>query len=134
MSYNPEKHRRRSIRLKGYDYSAAGAYFITVCAHQRECLFGKVRENESHLNAFGRIVEQTWHDLPNHNPHIGLDAFVVMPNYIHGIIFIREKEATETPATRRVGLPEIIRQLKTFSAKRINALRGTAGAPVWQRN
>lgn len=146
--------------------------------HGREPLFGKVVYGEMVLNAYGKIVESTWHDLVNHNPDIGLDEFVVMPNHIHGIIVIftpveagsqparetgagfslreeregaqliragfslredregaqRSREPAPTITKRKISLPEIVRQLKTFSAKRINALRGTPGVPVWQRN
>ena len=88
MKYNPEKHHRRSIRLKGYDYSRLGAYFITICTHDRQYLFGEVVDGDMRLNEFGKIVERTWHDLPNHVAGIVLDAFVVMPNHVHGIVII----------------------------------------------
>ncbi len=91
MTYDPEKHHRRSIRLKGYDYTQPGAYFITICTHGRECLFGEIIDGEMHLNEAGPIVVQTWWDLPNHVPNVQLDAFVVMPNHVHGIIIITER-------------------------------------------
>ncbi len=91
MAYDPEKHHRRSIRLKGYDYTQPGAYFITICTHGRECLFGEIIDGEMHLNEAGQIVVQTWQDLPNHVPNVQLDAFVVMPNHVHGIIIITER-------------------------------------------
>jgi REP element-mobilizing transposase RayT len=143
MPYDPNKHHRRSIRLKGYDYTQAGAYFVTIVTQDRECLFGEVVEGEMRVNPFGEIVAWAWNDLPNHNPHVELDAFVVMPNHVHGIVLIVDdlvgagSEPAPTMAmvtTRRHGLPEIVRQFKTFSARRINALRGTPGATVWQRN
>ena len=90
MKYDPEKHRRRSIRLKGYDYAQAGAYFVTICTQNRECLFGDVVDGAMRLNEFGEIVRLTWEDLPNHVANIVLDAFVVMPNHAHGIIFITD--------------------------------------------
>jgi putative transposase len=143
MPYDPNKHHRRSIRLKGYDYTQAGAYFVTIVTQDRECLFGEVVEGEMRVNPFGEIVAWAWNDLPNHNPHVELDAFVVMPNHVHGIVLIVDdlvgagSEPAPTMAmvtTRRHGLPEIVRQFKTFSARRINARRGTPGATVWQRN
>jgi putative transposase len=91
MAYDPEKHHRRSIRLKGYDYTQPGAYFITICTHGRECLFGEIIDGEMHLNEAGQIVVQTWQDLPNHVPNVQLDAFVVMPNHVHGIIIITDR-------------------------------------------
>jgi REP element-mobilizing transposase RayT len=143
MKYDPQCHHRRSIRLKGYDYTQAGVYFITICTQDRACLFGEVVGGEMRVNPLGEIVAWTWNDLPNHNPHVELDAFVVMPNHVHGIIVIVDNPvgAGSEPAPtmamvtiRRHGLPEIVRQFKTFSARRINALRGTPGIPVWQRN
>jgi len=91
MAYDPEKHHRRNIRLKGYDYTQPGAYFIAICTHGRECLFGEIIDGEMHLNEAGQIVVQTWQDLPNHGPSVQLDAFVVMPNHVHGIIIITER-------------------------------------------
>jgi putative transposase len=83
-----EGHYRRSIRLKGYDYRQEGAYFVTICTQDRECLFGQVVEGQMRVNPFGEIVAWAWNDLPNHNPHDELDAFVVMPNHVHGIVLI----------------------------------------------
>ena len=91
-----------------------------------------------HQNEMGQLVEYTWNDLTNHIYGIELDEFVVMPNHIHGIVVINMaglKRAGLAPArTRCHGLPEIVRQFKTFSARRINALRKTPGVPLWQRN
>ncbi len=84
------KHHRRSIRLQGYDYTQSGAYFVTIVAEGRECLFGEIVDGEMHLNRAGRIVQREWERLPRRFPHVQLDAFVVMPNHIHGIIVIAE--------------------------------------------
>ncbi len=88
MKYDPEKHHRRSIRLKGYDYSQPGAYFITIVTQERTCLFGDVVDGQMRLNDTGEIVRQCWLDIPAHFPNTGLDEFVVMPNHVHGIIVI----------------------------------------------
>ncbi|MDT7920160.1 MAG: transposase, partial [Meiothermus sp.] len=88
MKYDPARHHRRSIRLRGYDYTQAGAYFITICTQGREYLFGEVADDEMHLNEYGRIVRDVWFDLPNHVSNVVLDAFVVMPNHVHGIVVI----------------------------------------------
>jgi REP element-mobilizing transposase RayT len=88
MTYDSGVHHRRSIRLQGYDYSQNGAYFVTICAQNRECLFGDVADGELILNAFGEIVAGQWHAIPERFPHVGMDAFVVMPNHIHGIVII----------------------------------------------
>jgi len=134
MKYNPEIHHRRSIRLKDYDYSQEGAYFITICTKNRECIFGRIVDGKMQLNKFGEIVRYTWFDLPNHNTNVELDQFIIMPNHIHGIIIITVGAGSEPAPTQKHGLFEIIRQFKTFSAKRINEIRNTPNLPVWQRN
>jgi putative transposase len=90
MTYDPRKHHRRSIRLKGYDYTQAGAYFVTFVAHDRECLFGDVVDGVMRLNAFGEIVRDEWFRTAVVRPYVMLDPdeFVVMPNHVHGIIWI----------------------------------------------
>lgn len=86
MTYNPDKHHRRSIRLKGYNYSQAGAYFVTACVKDRECLFGDIVDGEMQLNDAGEMVKFVWNELPNRFSDIYLDEFIIMPNHIHGII------------------------------------------------
>ena len=88
MKYNPEIHHRRSIRLQGYDYSQAGAYFVTICTQNRECLFGDIVNGEMRLNEVGRVVESVWDGLPGHYAHVELDAMVIMPNHFHGVIVL----------------------------------------------
>ena len=130
MPYDPNRHHRRSIRLRGYDDAQPGACFITTVTRGRACLFGEIVDGVMRLNDAGPIVEWTWRDLPNH---------------VHGIIVIHERgtnaavgagsEPAPTATTPKpYGLPEIVRQFKTFSAKRMNEMRGTSGTPVWQRN
>jgi len=84
--YDPEHHRRRSIRLRGYDYTQAGLYFVTICARDRICLFGDVIEGEMALSEAGRLVEAEWLRTPEVRPDVFRDAYVVMPNHFHGII------------------------------------------------
>ena len=140
MSYDPNKHHRRSIRLRGYDYSQKGIYFVTACTQNREHLFGKIEKGEMQMNDAGQMVEFTWFDLPNHNPPIVLDEFVVMPDHVHGIILITDGNAVRAgsePAPTiptRHPLSETVRQFKTFSAKHVNQIRGVTGIPVWQRD
>jgi putative transposase len=98
MKYDPEKRRRRSIRLKGYDYGKAGAYFVTLCTQDRACLFGNVADDTMRLNDAGRIIEQWWFELNRKLPTAEIDEFVVMPNHFHGIVVI------PVGADRRVGL------------------------------
>ncbi|WP_420629541.1 transposase [Candidatus Leptofilum sp.] len=141
MPYDPYKHHRRSIRLKGYDYSSAGAYFVTICVKGGESVLGEVVDGEMVLNEYGRIVQACWQDLVNHYKRVILDAFVIMPNHIHFIVVFVEGghvgaglRPAPTNNRKRHGLPEIVRALKSFSSRRINELRDTIGTPFWQRN
>ena len=90
MKYNPEKHHRRSIRLKNYDYASSGAYFVTIVTHGRQCLFGQIVDGQMRLNEWGAIAERCWMEIPQHYPYVILDAFVIMPNHIHGIIILND--------------------------------------------
>ena len=145
MTFNPEIHHRQSIRLRNHDYSQAGAYFVTICVWQRECLFGEIIDGVMRLSETGRNVHAVWEDLPNHYNQIELDAFIVMPNHIHGVIIIvgagfkpaqglQSAQLNHVSAEKRQALPDIIRGFKTFSSRRINEMRKTPGCPVWQRN
>ncbi len=88
MKYNPDIHHRRSIRLKGYDYSSNGAYFITVCTQNRVCLFGDIDQGEMVLNDAGKMVQDIWIEIPEYYDGIEIDTFQIMPNHIHGIIVL----------------------------------------------
>ena len=88
MDNNQPRAYRRSVRLQDYHYSQAGAYFITVCTQERRALFGEIVDGEMVLNDAGRAVEHTWLAIPQHFPQVELDAFVVMPNHLHGIVVI----------------------------------------------
>jgi putative transposase len=212
MPYDPFNHHRRSIRLKGYDYTQPGAYFVTMVTKYRECLFGNVSDSTMITNENGSIVQSMWCELPGRFPDIELDEFKVMPNHIHGIIYISETvgarsprpepswvgnpltessgpprpvslgagktnpmslwagktlsesshpsrpgstgTAKTTPIISRAGKPrpyvantppdidsirpptlgQIIAYFKYQTTKQINRIRGTPGAPVWQRN
>jgi len=90
MAYDPLIQHRRSIRLKGYDYAAPGAYFVTIVAKNRECLFGNVSDGAMITNGNGCIIQSMWCVLSGRFPNIVLDAFIVMPNHIHGIIGISD--------------------------------------------
>ena len=88
MPYDPEIHNRRSIRLTGYDYSQPGAYFVTLCTHNRTCLFGEIVGEKMIANALGRFTIKCWNEIPAHHPYVTLDAFVIMPNHMHGFLYI----------------------------------------------
>ena len=85
---------RCSIRVRGYDYSQAGAYFLTLCTHERACFFGKFLDGKMALNDAGRMVESCWQNIPDHFPHANLDEFIIMPNHIHGIIALTDMDGT----------------------------------------
>lgn len=98
QKYNSQIHHRRSIRLKGYDYSQAGAYFITICCQDRTCRFGKIENDEIVLNDFGTIAHNAWIKLIERFPNIEMDVFQIMPNHMHGIIIINEPNVGATLA------------------------------------
>ena len=94
---NPKKCHRRSIRLAGYDYRIAGAYFVTLCTQNRECLFGDIVGGEMMLNDAGRMVQGVWTELPHFYPGVDIDAFQIMPNHVHGIIILVGATPPTTP-------------------------------------
>lgn len=158
MPFDADKHHRRSIRLKDYDYTD-GTYFVTICAHNRDCLFGDVVGETMMLNVYGEIVREEWLKTANVRCEVALDAFVVMPNHVHGIVMIVDDsksndgmkkldgEVSVVGAHSRAPLPKpnslyrpprslgaLIAGFKSIVTKRINVLRDTPGAPLWQRN
>jgi hypothetical protein len=88
--FSPETHRRRSIRLRGYDYSSSGFYFVTVCTKNKECLFGEIADGAMALSEAGKMIETVWAALPEHYGDLDLDIIVVMPNHLHGIIVLTD--------------------------------------------
>jgi REP element-mobilizing transposase RayT len=162
MTFDGNTHHRRSIRLAGYDYASAGAYFVTVCTHRRKCLFGAVEGETVRLNPYGSVARYEWSRSAAHRPEIELDAFVVMPNHVHGIVIITDTVGAQRVAPpQRVALPgaehvpplpgirenenrpfyrapgslgSFVAGFKMAVAKRVNLSRGTPGARVWQRN
>jgi REP element-mobilizing transposase RayT len=136
------RRHRKSIRLKEYDYSRPGAYFITICTRDKQCILSNIIDGKLCLREAGKIVEECWHDIPKHFSNVELDEFVIMPDHIHGIVMIHEPvgaiHESPLPATvyerRTMMLPKIIGRLKMNSAKQINVLQATSGSHVWQRN
>lgn len=141
-----EGKRRRSIRLPDYDYTSGGVYFVTVCTYRRACVLGSVVEAEVSLSRFGALVREEWFRTATLRPYVELEeaAFVVMPNHVHGIIWIDDDAVgarrRRAPAPERFGSPvrgslaTIVRAFKAVTTRRINELRGTPGEPFWQRN
>jgi putative transposase len=129
---NGRRPERRSIRLKGYDYSQPGAYFVTICVRQGEPLLGTIASGLVELSSYGQVVQHCGNDLPRHYPQVELNEFVIMPEHVHGILVLKAQEMQKTRTQH--GLTGIVRVLKSYSARRINQLRGTSGAPFWQRD
>ena len=115
-------------RLPGHNYSGPGVYFVTCCIRDRLDLLADSYEDEFVLNRLGRIVGSCWKDLPLHYPLVRLDRMVIMPNHLHGILIFK----APTSSTSH-DLFEVMRALKSFSARRINEMRGSPGTTVWQR-
>ena len=143
MPYNPKKHHRRSLRLPSFDYTQPGAYYITICTYQRQCWFGDVVNGEMRCNRLGDIVYTFWQRLPHRFHHIKVDAFVVMPNHLHGILMITEhgKKSIQldTPVEKfgkpiPGSIPTVVRSFKSAVTTRINLMRPAPITPVWQRN
>ncbi len=141
MTNDPHRLNRHSIRLRGYDYTQAGLYFLTICAYRRQCLFGKIRNGKMLLNEAGRIVRGVWQALPARFPSVSLDTWVVMPNHLHAIIVLQgagftpmKGAASSAPTPGRVALGSIARAFKSLSAIQVNRKLGRTGSPLWQRN
>jgi len=145
MSFDPNIHHRRSIRLRGYDYSQAGAYFVTLCTQGKKCLFGEVVDAQVHLSDMGQIVAEEWLRSADIRPEIDLDEWIVMPNHLHGIIVIpgeavvgnRQEDTsqgTRTAGPKPRSLGSIMAGFESASSRRINELRGTPGMQIWQHN
>ena len=128
---------RKPLRLHGYDYGGGGGYFfVTVCTQGRTHLFWDGKRaglGPAPTNDFGKLVAQTWLELPVHTVGIHVDKYVVMPNHFHGVIVLENGCVGAGSKPARTPLPEAIRQFKTFSTRKINQMRGTPGKPVWQR-
>ena len=159
--FDPQKHHRRSIRLPGYDYSQEGAYYVTIVTQGRECLFGENVNGEMHLNKYGEIVQKWWNKIPSHFPTVELGVFVIMPNHVHGIIFITTERrgdvvsphedpnnniqdayvaetfnlGRETLPLRKRTLGQIVAYFKYQSTKEMNRIEtDKAITKLWQRN
>jgi REP-associated tyrosine transposase len=163
MANDPEIHHRRSIRLRGYDYSQPGSYYVTLCTQAKSHLFGHIVEGEMHRNELGDFVALCWEWLAERYLYIKLDEWIVMPNHLHGIIVITNQGGdsasktgggsrtadqagggsrtadqagggSRTAPTMRKPLGRLIGAFKTVSTSRINERRGTPGRLLWQRD
>jgi REP element-mobilizing transposase RayT len=143
--YDPDIHRRRSLRLKKYDYSQTGAYFVTICTRNRERLFGDITEinSKTEVNEFGVIVHDEWLKSADVRKEITIDAFCIMPNHFHGIVVITGSVGAygHTPLQRNntfrspsQNLGAMVRAFKSAVTIQINKIRSTPSMPIWQRN
>ena len=149
-----QPQRRKLLRLPEYDYASTGAYFVTICVKDHKPILGKIVGEDIKLNRLGQIVLEIWNNLPNHYDNVELDEFIVMPNHVHGIIWILSnapstksvRAGLRPPQSTREGLrpsptisgkpnlPEIIRAFKSFSAREINKTINSPDKFSWQRN
>ncbi|MEK6737432.1 MAG: transposase, partial [Planctomycetota bacterium] len=151
-----QKHHRKSIRLKEYDYSKPNAYFITICTYNKECIFGAITNGEMHLNEYGKIVDNEWLKTPTIRQYVLLDKYIIMPNHFHGIIIIvdnvnicRDTAPVSSCATVEVAesrnppfeqfgrptshsIPTIIRSFKAATTKQIREVQKKHHQTVWQ--
>jgi len=157
MKTGTERHHRGSIRLRSYDYARAGAYFVTLCAQERACLFGDVVDGEMRLHDAGRMVQTVWDELSVHYLGVDIDAFAVMPNHIHGIIVLdgvdrvgagpRACPRSACPdegqprgvAPTSLSLSDVMHRFKTMTTKRYaDGVKESAWPTfhdrLWQRN
>lgn len=156
MGFDPEKHHRRSIRLEGYAYTLPGVYFVTMISYRRVCIFGEIVKGMVELSLVGDLVKNCWLSIPNHFESTNLDEYVLMPNHLHGIIFINESRgkgkafakdnidnddpllANALPL-RQVGtqsgsLNAIVQNFKSVSTRLVNKSYFKPGNKIWQRN
>jgi putative transposase len=147
--YSMSYYHRHSIRLKGFDYSQNGYYFVTICVQNREWLLGNIGNGEMTLSEAGIIIKKWWNILPGKYFQIQLDEYVIMPNHFHGIVVINHNvgaihelplqhdhpsKTNEMIMRRRMLLPLVIGYFKMNASKQINVIRNTLNHPVWQRN
>lgn len=158
MSGEKTNPNRRSVRLPNYDYTQAGAYFLTLVTFKRNRLFGNIVQGEMHLSPIGAVVKEVWLSIPAHFPHVSIGTFFIMPNHIHGILSInytgdvqhvgsmQQRQARPLvqswPPEKyekfgkpvKGSIPTIIRSVKSEATRRVNLLRGIPGEKLWQRN
>lgn len=154
MDSGPELPQRKSLRLRGYDYSLAGAYFVTICTHGKQCILSSMRARSIELSSAGEIVRAIWISLPERFPRVVLDEFVIMPNHVHAVLgFVGEglappavsvgKDTAGTPtaaplspvvAPKNHSLADVVGAFKSISTIQVNRLLQRKGVPLWQRS
>ena len=156
MGFDPEKHHRRSIRLEGYDYTLPGVYFVSMISYRRVCIFGEIAKGMVEFSLVGDLVNNCWLSIPNHFESTTLDEYVLMPNHLHGIIFINESPgkgkafakdnidnddsllANALPlrqfGTQSGSLNAIVQNFNSVSTRLVNKSYYKTGNKIWQRN
>ncbi len=151
MTYDPNVHHRRSIRLKDYEYTTPGWYFVTIVVQDRACLFGEVIDSVMQPNDAGQMVARVWSEIPVMYPGIDIDSLVVMPNHLHGIIVLLEEQRTASvgadplclpssvPPTKALSLGDVVRRFKSLTTREYGVGVRQSGWPpfsqrLWQRN
>ena len=149
VKYDPKKHHRKSARLKEWDYSRKGAYYITICSHERKRIFGSIKNGMMYLNEYGNIVNNEWIKSTRIRNEITLDAYQIMPNHLHAIIFINTCVGANghSPLRNVFGagfnkqkymrpksLSSLVAGFKPPVKIKINKARNTPGKKVWQRS
>ena len=131
----------RSIRLKGYDYASAGLYFVTICSHEKRCVFGRIVESQAVLSPIGLIIRECWVSIPSHFPKVRLHSFVIMPNHLHGIVEICAKlgRSSAAPLQGKLvaavppgSLGAIVRSFKSAAARQVHEELKSSES-LWQR-
>ena len=140
MNTETDWRHRHSIRYQGYDYRQDGAYFVTICTRDRGCVLGDVVEGQVQLSEIGEIAESAWHGLGRHLHDVVLDAFVVMPNHVHGVLWLRhaEPDVDGHGIRRRLSLADVVRSYKSLTTRaywRANPVEDSErSSQLWQRN
>ena len=125
MNFDPDVHDRSSIRLKDHDYSSAGAYFVTICTHDKECWLGDVVNSEMVLSETGQIAKALWLEIPQHFENVILDDFIIMPNHVHGILLNTDSRGVQLNAPTKTNYYSTISPKKnTLSVVIHNNRRG----------
>lgn len=155
-SIEQKYYQRKSIRLKDYDYSQPGGYFVTIVTQNKECVFGEIVNGNMILSSYGEIIDQCWNKTPNNFYNIELDSFQIMPNHIHGIIHIvdnivgakhsikklhkignnlqRNASPLQPNGTNTGSLGAIIQNFKSVTSRKINQIHKSPGQKLWQRS
>jgi len=142
MKHETNPHHRRSIRLKEYDYTQNGAYYVTICTQDKKCVLSNIVNEKTILTNYGKIVEEEWLKTKSIRPYVDLDYYVIMPNHFHGILFINKNKGkgvklhapTNNFKLQPHSLGSIMRGFKSSVTSRINKTQNTPGRKFWQRN